>query len=98
MDRADEPSERDLGHDVLHALESLGGARPVIEKQKDSRGHLDEEEEERHPAEVVEDRVAVDRHFLLRREMGDVVPSDAVPQPGGRGQTCGRGAALRSAG
>ncbi len=55
----DQPAEAHLGHDELHALESLAGRGPVVEQQKDPGDHLDEEQEQGHAPQVVPDRVLV---------------------------------------
>ena len=53
MDGANQPAKLHAGHDVLDALVSLVGARPVIQQQQDAGEHLDDEEEERDAAEKI---------------------------------------------
>ena len=54
---------------------------PVVEEQQDPGRHLHGEEKERHPAQVIEDRVPVDRDFLLRRQVSEVLPPEPIPDP-----------------
>ena len=88
VNRPDEPAERHVGHDVLNALESLRRARPVVEEQEDSRRDLYEEEKQRHPAEVVEERVPVNRDPLLGGDVGEV-PDQRRHERGVLGQQLG---------
>src|SRR5689334_21110919 len=65
MNRTHQPSKPDLPHDELHAFERRLGARPIIKEQQRARHNLSGEEEKRHAAEVVPDRVPMQRYFLL---------------------------------
>ncbi len=78
VDRANEPAEIDFGHDRPHALERLIGRRLVIERQEDSRGHLDAEQKQGHAAEKVEDRRAVDGDVLLGGQRHGVVEPEPL--------------------
>ncbi len=77
VDVANQPAELHLRDDELDALVGFGGARPVVEQQQDAGEHLDAEQEQRHPAEVVPDFLRVDRHAFL----GDEVPHAAQIEP-----------------
>ncbi len=74
MDGTDQPSELDLRHDELNAFESAAGRRPVIHQQKDAGEYLDDEQEERHAAEVIPDGVAMERHPLVAEEFLESSP------------------------
>ena len=79
--RPDQPSELHLGHDELHALESLVGSRTVVHQQQGSSEHLHPEEKQRHAAEEIPVRVAMYRYFLLLRQRLDVVQRKAFVEP-----------------
>ena len=82
MDRADQPAELDLGHQKLDGFVRFFGAGTIVEEEQDARHHLDREEKEGHPAEVVPERVTVDGHLLLPRELLEVREADALVEPG----------------
>ena len=82
MDRSDEPAEIDLRDDRPHTLEGLVGRGLVIQRQQDPRDDLDAEEEQRHPAQKVEERAAVDRHALVGRQRGGGVQAQPVEEEG----------------
>ena len=82
VDGTDEPAEIDLRHDRADALERLVGRRLVIERQQDSRGHLDAEQKQGHPAQKIEDRGAVDGDVLLGRQRLGVVEPQPLEEEG----------------
>lgn len=65
MDGANQPTEFHFGHDELNALKCIFRARSVIEQQQDSGDDLYREEEKRHAAKVVPDRMAMKRHLFF---------------------------------
>jgi hypothetical protein len=75
------PAELDLGHEEAHALVRFVGAGAVVEEQQDAGGDLDAEQEQRHPAPVVPERVAVDRDFLVLRERAQRRQAEALVEP-----------------
>ncbi len=93
VDRANEPAELHLGHQELDRLVRVLGARSVVEEQKDTGDHLNEEEEESHPPQIIPEGVPVDGDFFLLGELADLGktqtfvepgPKPADPLPGGR--------------
>lgn len=82
MDRANKPTELDVGHDELDAFVRLFSAGPVVEGQQDSGRHLDPEQKERHPAEIIPDGMTMDRDDLLPDEMSERPEIDSLFEPG----------------
>src|ERR1051326_1780207 len=76
-----EPAELHVRHDELYALERVLGARSVVEQQEDARADLHREEEERHAAEVVPDGLAVERDFLVARDLGGGTQRQPLVEP-----------------
>src|SRR5215510_9974811 len=83
MQRAHKPAETHVGHDELNTLKRSFSTRPVIEEQQDSSRDLDGEEKKRHPAEVVPDRMSMDRDCLLGRKQTNGLESKPLVQPHG---------------
>ena len=69
MNRSNQPAERHRGHDELDRLEGLVSRRLVVEHEHDAGHDLDDEEKERHTAEVVEDSVMVSRDRFVRGDL-----------------------------
>src|SRR5574337_528190 len=82
MDRANKPTELDFGHDKLNTLVRLFAAGPVVEGQQDPGSHLNPEEKERHPAEVIPDGMAMNRDYLFLDEMPERPEIDSLFEPG----------------
>ena len=70
MDRADQPSERDLGGQKTNALVRCCFTGLVIHQQQQAGNHLDNEEEHRDAAQVIPTHpMRPDRHFLVAQEL-----------------------------
>ena len=81
MNRADQPAKLYFGNDELNAFESVFGAGAIVKQQQDSRDDLDREEKQRHPAEVVPDRMAMNWDFLLLRDSGERTDGQTLVKP-----------------
>src|SRR5687768_11219589 len=82
MERSDEPTEMDLGHDELNALK--GGFRrgAVIEKKEDAGDDLNRKQEQRHAAEVIPNGVPVNGNRLFANQFLQRCATDSLIQPG----------------
>ncbi len=82
MNRADEPAERHLADDVLHALVRGVLAALVVHQQEDARDDLHEEQEHGHTAEEIPAlKVRADRDLLVAHEGHKVVELEAFVEP-----------------
>src|SRR5207253_503406 len=81
MDRADQPSEWNDGHDELDRFERFVRRRPVIEHQQNAGRDLYEKEKQRHSAEVVEDAVSMKRDGLVRSELDQLRNAETLVEP-----------------
>src|SRR5438270_13845340 len=81
MDRANQPAELYLRHDVLDALKCLILSGTVVEKQQNSGQHLDNEQEQRDAAEEIPVRPAMDRNRFLAQGSKQFVPAEALVEP-----------------
>ncbi len=96
VDRPDQPAERHVADEVLHALVRGLLADLVVHQEQDSRHDLDDEEEERDAAEVVPDgRVRADRHLLVAQELDETGDLESLVE---RVPERGRGAVVGEAG
>ena len=82
VDGADEPAERQLGHDPADAVGGPLEGRLVVEGQHDAGDDLDEEEEEDRASRVIPERVPVLGDFLLGQVLEDGRERQAVVEPG----------------
>src|SRR2546425_5175221 len=82
VNRTDQPAKLHFGHEKLYGLVGLAGAGPVIEKKQNSRGDLNQEEEKRHPAEVIPNRVPVNRHLFFLGKLLQLLQTDPFVKPG----------------
>jgi len=55
MDRSNQPTEVDFGHDVLNGGVGFGDGGFVVERHQEASGELDQEADEGDPAQAVED-------------------------------------------
>src|SRR6185436_3994334 len=67
--------------DELDALEGGFGTRPVVQQQKNSGADLHAEEKQGHAAEVIPDGMAMNRDFLLTRELGYRTKPQTIIEP-----------------
>src|SRR6185503_4380019 len=81
VDVANQPAEGHLRDDELHALVGFGGARTVVQEEQNAGEHLDAEEKQRHPAEVIPHFLRVHRDALLRDEVAQVTEIEAFVHP-----------------
>src|SRR5215510_7161307 len=81
MQRTDEPTELHRRHQELDGLIRFLSARAVVEQQQHARRHLDEEEKQRHAADVVPDRMPMDWYLFLLRQLFHLGQSNARIQP-----------------
>ncbi len=89
VNRTNKPSELNLGHQELDALEGECLASLVIQEEQDARDHLDEEQEQRNAAEVVPDGMPVDGNILLSHERNQAAEVHPFVEPGVEGfQEC----------
>ena len=82
---ADQPAKLDLGNDELNALKSALGAWPVIKQKQDAGHDLDRKQEKGHAAEVVPDRMAMERNLLLLCQADNGVEPKSLIKPEKRG-------------
>src|SRR6185295_13533524 len=81
MHGSDQPAELHLGDDELDALKCGFGARPVVQQQKNAGADLHAEKKQGHAAEVIPDRVAMNRDFFLARELSYRADAQAIIEP-----------------
>ena len=92
MDRADQPTEADIRHQVLHRGVGLHHRRLVVEGHREASGELDQEADQRDAAEAIED-VDVRGHVLGRDVIDDGLDLQTFVEPvenGVLGVGCGR--------
>src|SRR5581483_1996495 len=81
MNGSNQPSKLHLRHDVLHALEGFVGAGTVVQKQEDSRAHLDSKEKQRDSAKEIPVAQFVDRDGLVTQRGEERFPPETFVQP-----------------
>ena len=81
MNRADQPAKLHFGDDELNAFESVLSAGAIIKEQQNSGNDLNREEKERHPAEVIPDRMAMPRDFFFLRDCGERTDGQPLVKP-----------------
>ena len=82
MNRSNQPPELDFGDDELNAFESILSARTIIKQQENSGDDLNAKQEHRHAAEVVPDRMTMERNFLFVGQMRERANRQTLVKPG----------------
>src|SRR5580765_6051813 len=85
VDGSHEPAKRHASHDETHALVGLRSARPVVQQQQRACDDLNEEEEQRHPAQEIQRRVPMLRDGLVRDRLLERGEGRAFVEPGTQG-------------
>src|SRR5262249_33520983 len=81
VNRANQPAELNFSDDELNTFESIFGAWAIVKQEENSGGDLYDEEKQRHAAEVVPNRMAMERNFLFVGQLRQRADRQTLVEP-----------------